>query len=108
MKRTYYRLTLCTLTALTLAGCSAIDGMFTSEEDPLGGERISVLELQQSLEPDSAALQGEPLTAPSAWQNEFWPQAGGYPNHAMQHLALADPNMVYKSCAVHKYAILDI
>jgi outer membrane protein assembly factor BamB len=65
--------------------------MFDKENEPrLEGERISVLELQRTLEPDSAALDAQGFVAPQAWQNDFWPQNGGYPNHAMQHLALSD------------------
>src|SRR5690606_9382644 len=56
---------------------------------PLAGERISVLELSQSLEPDDAKLDAEGLVTPAPWKNEFWPQAGGYPNHSMQNLDLS-------------------
>jgi outer membrane protein assembly factor BamB len=73
---------------LLLNGCSRISNMFDSEDPPLPGERISVLELQQSLEPDDPQLAAEGLVTPAPWKNEFWPQAGGYPNHSMQNLAL--------------------
>ncbi len=83
----YIALSLFTLAVL--AGCSTVGDMFGEEkEQPLEGERISILELQKNLEPDSAALEGQGYVAPAAWRNEFWPQAGGYPNHAMQHLIL--------------------
>lgn len=63
-------------------------GIGESDRAPLKGERISVMELQKSLEPDNAQTSGEnPFINPQAWHNEFWPQAGGYPNHSMQHLA---------------------
>jgi len=72
-----------------LTGCSTMESLFGDEKDkPLEGERISILELQKNLEPDSAALEGQGFIAPAPWRNEFWPQAGGYPNHAMQNLAL--------------------
>lgn len=58
------------------------------DKPPLKGERISVLELQKSLEPDALPENAPALELPAAWQNEFWPQNGGYPNHSMQHLAL--------------------
>ncbi len=70
---------------LVLAACSGRDS-----QAPLEGERISVLELQRHLEPDSDALSAQGFIAPAAWKNEFWPQAGGYPNHVMQHVALND------------------
>ena len=68
-----------------LTGCSGDD-----DAPPLEGERISVLELEESLEPDDAILEAQGLIAPAAWKNSFWPQAGGYPNHSMQNLDLND------------------
>lgn len=70
--------------ALALQGC----GGSSTDKAPLAGERISILELQRNLEPDSAALEAQGFIAPQAWTNEFWPQNGGYPNHAMQQMAL--------------------
>lgn len=70
------------LMALSLTACSDKD------EKPLEGERVSVLELQQNLEPDDPVLESQGLIAPAEWTNEFWPQMGGYPNHSMQNLAL--------------------
>lgn len=70
------------LALLALAACSDDD------KPPLEGKRISVLELQNALEPDDAALSAQGLVTPEPWRNEFWPQAGGYPNHSMQNLAL--------------------
>ncbi|MBU6234874.1 MAG: PQQ-binding-like beta-propeller repeat protein [Alphaproteobacteria bacterium] len=77
--------------ALNLSGC----GMFGGDDDeaPLKGDRISLFDLEQSIsgkETPAAAAEG-PDTAmviPSPWKNEFWPQAGGYANHAMAHVAL--------------------
>lgn len=75
---------------MLLSACSSISDVFTSEErPPLEGERISVLELQKSLEPDDPALESQGLITPPEWRNEFWPQSGGYPNHSMQNLALS-------------------
>lgn len=70
--------------AMTLSACS----MFDSEDPPLEGDRISVLQLQKSLEPDNISLEAQGFIAPQPWNNEFWPQAGGYPNHSMQNLLL--------------------
>ena len=56
---------------------------------PLQGERISIMELQKTLEPDAPNLQSAELMLPKVWTNAFWPQAGGYPNHAMQNPALS-------------------
>jgi len=74
--------------ALLLSGCSSFEGVFSDKDlPPLQGERISILQLQQELVPD-AELQRTPASLPVAWTNTFWPQAGGYPNHAMGHLTL--------------------
>lgn len=83
-------------TALMLAACSTVGDLFEEADKPLPGERISVLELQKDLEPDDTALSAMGFVAPSPWQNEFWPQAGGYPNHSMQHLALAEGELTKK------------
>lgn len=79
-------LPLLTMTAslALLGGCGIFGG--DEEKPPLPGERISILDLQNTLAPDAEAASG--FSMPAAWDNEFWPQAGGYPNHAMQHLAL--------------------
>ncbi len=76
---------------LCLSGCSSVSGMFGSkkEETKLEGERISVLELQRSLSPDFTLEDGTTFTFPEPWLNEAWPQAGGYPNHAMYNLSLS-------------------
>lgn len=75
--------TLLALFALFLvSACSELD------EKPLEGERISVLELQNTLEPENAELEAQGLVTPAPWRNEYWPQAGGYPNHSMQNLQL--------------------
>ena len=76
------------IAALSLPACGVGNLFDDGEPPPLEGERISVLELQQSLEPDDPVLEAQGLIAPDEWMNEFWPQAGGYPNHSMQNLAL--------------------
>jgi outer membrane protein assembly factor BamB len=47
-----------------------------------GTERIPVLALQESLD---ANLEAAPVSLPQAYVNRAWPQADGYPTHAMQH-----------------------
>lgn len=76
------------LGTIMLGGCSLWEGMFKDEKAPLPGERVSVLELQRNLEPAEIGKDVEVFTLPSPWANEYWPQAGGYPNHTMQNLAL--------------------
>jgi outer membrane protein assembly factor BamB len=70
---------------LTLTGCGS---WFGEEDDPrLPGERISVLRMERRVEADPR-LAETAVNLPAAVTNEFWPQAGGYPDHAMGHLAL--------------------
>ena len=73
---------------LSLTGCS--DWWFGEKaKPPLPGERISVLSLERRREPDPAIAQLA-VRLPRPVTNAEWPEAGGYPNHAMQHLALPD------------------
>lgn len=71
--------------SLMLSACS--DLFVTDEDRPLPGTRISALQLQRDLAP-SDALKGAAPQLPEAWANQLWPQSGGYPTHAMGHLAL--------------------
>jgi outer membrane protein assembly factor BamB len=73
------------LVSSLLAAC----GWFESKKQPLSGERISVLSLDRQLEPDPN-LAKIPITLPAPVVNTDWPEPGGYPNHAMQHLSLPD------------------
>ncbi|MBV9523456.1 MAG: PQQ-binding-like beta-propeller repeat protein [Alphaproteobacteria bacterium] len=78
------------LPAMALGGCSLFDGLLgPPHKDPLPGERISVLSLDRRLEPDPELSQLV-IRLPRPVVNKEWPEAGGYPNHAMQHLALGD------------------
>lgn len=81
-----------------MTGCSSVGGMFGGGDDekPLEGERISILELERKLEPDAANTE---IKTGKPWRNEYWPQAGGYPSHAMQHLAFADkpPSVIWEA-----------
>ncbi len=74
---------------LALGACSKVTSVFDSDADEpkLEGQRMSVLELQKTLQPDS---ENRELITPEPWSNAFWPQAGGYPNHSMQNPALAN------------------
>ncbi len=77
---------LSTCIAISLSACSWFES--DSDEVPLPGQRISVLELQKNLEPKDNEIKASGFVSPEPWKNEFWPQAGGYPNHTMQNLAL--------------------
>ncbi len=89
MIKTYKALSLSLIAlglSLSLSACSSNKSDSTTK---LEGERISVLTLQKQLEPANAKLEAHGLVAPAAWRNDYWPQAGGYPNHSMQNLELA-------------------
>ena len=73
------------LVSSLLAAC----GWFESKKQPLSGERISVLSLDRQLEPDPNLAKIR-ITLPAPVVNTDWPEPGGYPNHAMQHLSLPD------------------
>ena len=77
------------LIALILSFALTACGSDEAVKAPLKGDRLSIMELQKTLEPDAANLQTAEVTVPNPWSNEFWPQAGGYPNHAMQNPSLA-------------------
>jgi outer membrane protein assembly factor BamB len=84
------RLSLVMLGAFALAGCDTVTGWFEGKEPPKApGERISVLAFDSQLDPDPQ-LAETPVVLPKPWTNPDWPQAGGYPSHAMYHLALGD------------------
>lgn len=75
--------------AAALAGCSDTWLGGNEEDPPLPGERISVLLLQHTLEPDPELL-SEPVILPRPMVNPAWPVPGGTPEHALHHLAVAD------------------
>ena len=78
---------------LALTGCS----WFASKKQPLPGERISILSLDRQLKPDPD-LAKTAIILPKPVVNPDWPQPGGFPNHAMQHLALPNTlNQVWKT-----------
>ncbi len=76
--------------AMLVAGCGWTDEWFGDpEEPPLPGERLSVLMLERSIEPDPEAATLS-VTLPPPVRNDAWSQAGGTPSHALGHLALAE------------------
>ncbi|MEP4191460.1 MAG: PQQ-binding-like beta-propeller repeat protein, partial [Sneathiella sp.] len=84
------RLMMITGLTATLAGCSILPDWFgSSEAPPLPGERISILALEQSLEPDEG-IADVTVRLPAPYVNENWPQAGGTANNVMHHLTLGE------------------
>lgn len=80
-------LSLALLATTSLGACSWFDN--DDDKTPLPGKRFSILQIQSGMEPANTEMKGEGFIAPPVWQNEFWPQAGGYPNHATQNPALS-------------------
>jgi outer membrane protein assembly factor BamB len=74
-------------TALLLASGVAGCDLFKDKKTPLPGERISVLGMGASLDPDPK-LASVPITLPPPALNPEWPVPGGTPSHAMGHPAL--------------------
>jgi outer membrane protein assembly factor BamB len=72
--------------ALALAAC---DDIFKDKKIPLPGDRVAVLVEERAIigDPKLADLR---VALPAPVVNAEWPQGGGYANHAMHHLALAD------------------
>ena len=82
------------LLALGVAGCGGLPDLVdsvlpTAPKPPLPGKRVSVLNLEQGVKPD-ATIQEVDVRLPEPVVNPSWPEAGGYPTHAMYHLALGD------------------
>lgn len=72
---------------LALGGCDTWLG--ENKAPPLPGKRISVLSREKMVEPDMAG--GAPqIVLPPPEENDDWPQAGGYSNHAMHHMMVGD------------------
>ena len=72
------------LLGVAIAAC----GSSKKKTGRLEGERIPVLTFEQELTPDPKALDVQ-VVLPDPVRNRDWPQGGGMPGHAMQHLELA-------------------
>ena len=97
---------------MALWGCETVDSWRSSDDDKMAikGERLSVYDFEKTLRDGTVAqfgmdgTEGEGNTALTTakssrddammlddpWTNKFWPQAGGYPTHAMKHLAFTN------------------
>jgi outer membrane protein assembly factor BamB len=76
-----------------LYGCDMVDELIDTAEGKkkslLIGDRISVLLNQRTLKPDPKLVKVQ-IQLPAPAPNPDWPQAGGFPNHAMHHVQVAD------------------
>lgn len=78
------------LAATLLAACDTLRPIFTdTSKTPLAGKRISVLNLEHDLTADPK-LNDVQIRLPRPFDNDAWPDSGGYPDHAMYHLALGN------------------
>jgi outer membrane protein assembly factor BamB len=80
---------------MLLCGCSMIDqvgSLFDTSprKSALKGERISVMSLDTSLQPDPA-LKDTPVVLPPPYRNEAWSEPGGFPTNAPYHLEASGP-----------------
>ena len=74
---------------LGLSGCETVNDWFADDKPPpLPGKRLSVVELQTRLEPDSA-LMAMPVTLPTPENIADWPFAGGPANHNVGNRAFS-------------------
>jgi outer membrane protein assembly factor BamB len=76
---------------LLLPACSTLESInpFSESKPPrLEGERKPVLVGEEFVRPDTE-LGAKPVELPNPATNKEWPQAGGYPDHAMHHLTLS-------------------
>ena len=69
----------------SLSACEIPDWLGQNQKPALPGERISILQLEKTLEPD-AAIADIDVNLPKPFRNKDWPQAAGFANHAMHHL----------------------
>ena len=75
------------IVALILSGCGTWLG--DRAPPPLPGERISIMLFQDDLTPDPN-ISGLVIRLPKPEINKDWPQSGGYADHAMHHLKVAE------------------
>ncbi len=75
--------------AVLLAGCSEGSWLGDTPPPPLPGERKPVLLLEDQLSADPRLAELN-VVLPPAVRNTSWPQSGGVPAHAMQHLEAAN------------------
>ncbi len=89
-RRNGLRLCAAVVLVAALGGCDSVKSLISgSDKTPLPGQRVSVLNLEHGLKPDPQ-LNALKIAVPQPFDNNAWPDAGGFPNHAMYHLALGD------------------
>ena len=75
--------------AVLVVGCD----LFKEEEKPLPGTRVAVMVTETDATPDPR-LSDLRVKLPAPYVNDSWPQAGGYPDHAMHHLSAGNGDVL--------------
>ena len=75
------------IAVLALSACT--DWLGDNKPPPLPGKRISILSQEKVAEPEISGPVAK-IVLPPPEDNEDWPQAGGYSNHAMHHMMVSD------------------
>ncbi|MEA1937827.1 MAG: PQQ-binding-like beta-propeller repeat protein, partial [Pseudomonadota bacterium] len=92
----WLRLCVLCILAIPLTGCADI---WLGEEEQgvrIVGKRLPVIGDRPELAVDPI-MADVPVDLPESWENAYWPQTGGYADHAMGHLALGtDLNVVWR------------
>jgi len=83
------RICLAAAALFMLAACDSLDFLSASHDASLPGERIPVLAGQDRITP-SARVADLDIRLPRPVVNVEWPQQGGFANHVLHHLALAE------------------
>jgi outer membrane protein assembly factor BamB len=86
-----HQLSRCARSVATLVGLSLLVAACGGDNDDeiIEGERVPVLVYDTGLRVDDSVKDRE-VRLPQPYANEAWPQAGGYPDHAMHHLAAGE------------------
>ena len=90
LRRCFTLPALVAVAGLLLSGCDTLESLYSDDsgKKKLPGERIAVLQTDSRATPDPA-LAATAVAVPPTVTNTEWPQAGGFPDHAMGNLALS-------------------
>lgn len=104
-----------------LTACDTLNIFDDTSKSTLDGDRLSLFDFEKSLQQDPDTQFGmegddaiqqlsalpeilkgqtdQSISLVAPWVNKFWPQVGGYPNHAMKHIAFNndEPSRAWRS-----------
>jgi outer membrane protein assembly factor BamB len=96
ISRTFRAVAVFVAAASVLSACEQLDTMTQGWFSPTGrasklkGERISVMQTDESVQPD-ATIASTDVVLPPPYRNDAWANPGGYPSNAMYHLEASGP-----------------